>query len=65
VWKSGPEPEDRGPRVGACSGPDGAGTGPGVYVLSWMSAGVSQLSKVEPVKVVKVEQPGGQEHRVR
>ncbi len=25
AWRSGPGPEDRGPRVGACTGPDEAG----------------------------------------
>jgi hypothetical protein len=38
---------------------------PGERVLSGMSAGAGQLSEAGPVRVVKVEQPGGPEHRRR
>ncbi len=63
MWRSWLGPEDRDPRVGACSGPDEVR--PGVRVLSWMSAGAGQLSEAGPVRVVKVEQQGGLEHRGR
>jgi hypothetical protein len=48
-----------GPRAASRSmhGPDEAG--PGVRVLSGLSAGAGQLSEAGPVRVVKVEQPGG------
>ena len=54
-----------GPRAASRSmhGPDEAG--PGVRVLSGLSAGAGQLSEAGPVRVVKVEQPGGPEHRRR
>ncbi len=54
-----------GPRAARKSmhGPDEAG--PGVQVLSGLSAGAGQLSEAGPVRVIKVEQPGGPEHRRR
>ncbi len=44
-------------------GPDEAG--PGVRVLSGLSAGAGRLSEAGPVRVVRVERPGGPEHRGR